>query len=223
MQTYLLKFQDNSVEKMASSRKFHSDNDVIFTTKDEIDVEEVFNHVKGKLNDFWDESQFIILCGFHTSVSGKIGATDHDLTYDYQEMFERFHCHKRYPKEAKIVAEKRFQMGTVIPIGSIRDWSQKPEEVFKLSKQSKSQIKMLFEDVLSKKRPIVLILASCYSYKSDIFNTLQACGLPSAISLLQEHGNITCGKLLHLDAQQQKFLKTIAEDLTKKDVIIGGE
>ena len=59
-QTYLLKFQDNSVdEKMASSRKFHSDNDEISITKDEIDVEEVFNHIKGKLNDFRDEFQFI--------------------------------------------------------------------------------------------------------------------------------------------------------------------
>ena len=30
----------------------------MFITKDEIDVEEVFNHIKGKLNDFEDEFKF---------------------------------------------------------------------------------------------------------------------------------------------------------------------
>ena len=112
-------------------------------------------------------------------------------------------------------------MGTVIPLSSNKDSSQ--EDAYKLSNQSKSQIKMLFEDILSKKRPIVLILASCWSYRSDIFNTLQSCGLFSAINLIKEHGNITCGKFIQLDEKQQEFLKIVANDLTKKDVIVGGE
>ena len=204
-----------------TSEKFHVDNDVIISTKDEVDVEEIFNHLKSNLNNYREESQFILLGGFHTYRSGEMGAIDHDLTFDYQEMFERFHGRpKRYAELAKIVKEKKFQMGTVIPLSSNKDFSQ--EDAYKLSNQSKSQIKMLFEDVLSKKRPIVLILASCWSYQSDIFNTLQSCGLFSVINLIEEHGNITCGKFIQLDGKQQEFLKIVANDLTKKDVIVGG-
>ena len=40
-----------------------------------------------------------------------MGAIDHDLTIDYQEMFERFHGRpKRYTELAKIVEERKFQM-----------------------------------------------------------------------------------------------------------------
>ena len=73
--------------------KFHVDNDVIITTNDEITVEEVFNHLKGRLRGFRDKSQFILICGYHTSKTGEVGAIDHDLLYDYQCLFERFHNH----------------------------------------------------------------------------------------------------------------------------------
>ena len=189
-----------------TSKKFHVDNHVIITTKDKVDVEEIFNHLKSNLNNYREGSQFILLGGFHTYRSGEMGAIDHDLTIDYQEMFERFHGRpKRYTELAKIVEERKFQMGTVIPLSSNKDYSQ--EDAYTLSNQSKSQIKMLFEDVLSKKRPIVLILASCWSYRS----------------LIEEHGNITCGKFIQLDDKQQEFLKIVVNDLTKKDVIVGGE
>ena len=203
--------------------KFHVDNDVIITTTDKIDVEEVFNHLKERLPVFKEKSQFITICGYHTFETGEIGGIDDDLLYDYQCLFQRFHDHKRYPNEAKIRQEKQFQMGSVIPVNTIRDWSQKPKEVYSLSEQTKDQMKMTFEDALSKEVPIVLILASCYSYMSEIFHTLRSCGLSSAINMLQERGNITCGKFFQFDKIQKELLKVAATDETKKDFIIGGE
>ena len=150
---------------MASS-KFHVDNEVIITTNDKITAEEVFNHLKGRLKGFRDKSQFIVISGYHTSETGEVGGIDHDLLYDYQSLFERFHNHKRYPVEAKIVQEKQFQMGTIIPVNTIKDWSKDPEEVFSLSESTKDDIKIKFQDALLKQVPIVLIVASCFSYKS---------------------------------------------------------
>ena len=54
-----------------TSEKFHVDNDVIITTNDMTDVEEIFNHLKSNLNNYRVESQFILLGGFHTFRSGK--------------------------------------------------------------------------------------------------------------------------------------------------------
>ena len=63
---------------MAAS-KFHVDNDVIITTKDEITVEQMFNHLRGRLNDFRDKSQFIVISGYHTSKTGEVGNIDYDI------------------------------------------------------------------------------------------------------------------------------------------------
>ena len=206
-----------------SASKFHMDNDVIITTKDEITVEQMFNHLRGRLNDFRDKSQFIVICGYHTSKTGEIGAIDHDLLYDYQCLLQRFHDHKRYPREAKIAQDKQFRMGSIIPVNTIRDWSQKPKEVYSLAENTKEQIKITFEDVLAKKVPIVLIVASCYSYNSEIFYTLQSLGIFAAINLLEEQGDITCGKFFELDFGQQELIKLIATQLGIKDIIISGK
>ena len=130
--------------------KFHVDNNVIITTNNLITVEEVFNHLKGRLNDFRDKSQFIVISGYHTSKTGEVGNIDHDILYDYQHMLERFHDHKRWPEEAKIVKEKQFHMGTIIPVNTVRDWSQKPREVYSLAKSTRAEIKIKFQEVLLK-------------------------------------------------------------------------
>ena len=206
-----------------ASLKFHVDNDVIITTTDRIDVEEVFNHLKKRLHDFKEKSQFITICGYHTAETGEIGAIDDDLLYDFQCLFQRFHDNQRYSKEAKIRQKKQFQMGSVIPVNTIRDWSQKEKKIYSLSDQTKDQIRITFENALSNEVPIVLILASCYSYMSEIFHILRSCGLSSAINLLQERGNITCGKFFKLDKVQKEVLRVAVMDETKKDYIIGGE
>ena len=205
-----------------SNKKFHVENDVIITTIAQIDVEDVFKHLRGRLNDFRDESQFMILCGVHTSKKGEIRHIDHDLTYDYQEMFERFHNHKKYPDEAKIVQEKRFQMGSVFPVASTRDWSKKPDEVYTLSEQSKDHMRIKFEEMKETKKPIVLILASCYSYISDISKFLISCGIFSVLNISEERGKISSGRILRLEDEQKEFLMYITEHLSNKDVIIFG-
>ena len=205
------------------AEKFHVDNEVIITTNDEVDVEEVFNYLKGRLHEFREKSEFIVICGYHTNKAGEIGAIDSDVLYDYYgDMMQRFHDHKRYPNEAKVIKEKQFQMGSIIPVNTIRDWSQKPDEVYSLAESTKEQIKIKFRDVLFKQVPIVLVLASCYSYKSDIFYTLRATGLWSAINMLQDNGNITHGKLIQLDAEQRTILNAVANG-EMKDVIVGGK
>ena len=205
-----------------ADKKFHVDNEVIITTNDAVDVEEVFNHLCGRLNEFREKSEFIFICGYHTKETGKIGAIAHDLQYDYQHMMERFYDHKNYPEIAIIAEKKQFGMGTPIFLNTKRDRSLKSEEVYSLAESTKQHIEIKFKEVLFKEVPIVLVLASCYSYNSDIFYILRATGLCSAIRMLEENRNITHGKLIHLDDDQRKLLDDVANGEIK-DVIVGGK
>ena len=202
----------------AISEKFHVENDVIITTKDKISVEEVSNYLIQNANNFRLGSQFIVVCGVHGYKNGELGEFDYDLLDDYNSMFERFHRAPKFSHMTEIIKEREFQMGTVLPVFSILR-----EGKYFLYENSKMTIKIEFEKIMSLKRPIVLILASCWSFKSEISNILRSSGLYSALNIIEERGKITVGKLFKLDNEQQDLLKNITDDLITKDNIIMGK
>ena len=202
-----------------SLSKFHTENDVIITTIDAITVQEVYNYLSENLEKFRVGSQFIVACGVHGSKEGELGCGDIDLVADYHAMFEWFHLHERYPRVAKIVEERDYRMGTVLTIFSKRDKNCPSKYV--LQAHCKEELKTKFEDLLTKRVPIVLVLASCWSYRSEICNILRSTGLLTVLNVLEERGKITNGNMLLLDQEQQKFFKNIAR-LVFKDVILMG-
>ena len=68
----------------------------------------------------------------------------------------------------------------------------------------------------------MLVLASCWSFRSEISNILRSTGLYSAVITSEDRGNITAGKLFKLDNEQKDLLKEIASNDTKKDIILFG-
>ena len=204
--------------------KFHVENEVIITTNDSVDVEEVFNHLKRRLHEFREKSEFIVISGNRTHNGGKLGQTDNALQQEFQIMLDRFHDTKRYPEESKIVKKRQFKIGTIIPIRTNKVFSQDETKIaFNLAESTKAVINREFQNVLFKQVPIVLVLAACYSFRSEIFYTLRASGLSSAITLLQERGNITNGKLIQLSEEQRNLLDHVASNDTTKDVIVAGK
>ena len=59
--------------------------------------------------------------------------------------------------------------------------------------------------------------------KSEISQILRAAGLYSALDVSEERGKIMAGKMFKLDLDQQIFLRTVAYDFEKKDIIVGGK
>ena len=204
-----------------SLSKFHVENDVIITTTDEITVQQVFNHLSENLGTFRVNSQFIVVCGVHGSEKGELGCGDIDLVSDYHAMFEWFHLQKRYPRQAKIVEEQKYRMGTVLTVFSKKDEYQPGKYV--LQAHCKAELKTKFEDLLTRCVPIVLILASCWSYRSEICNILRSVGLLTVLNVLEERGKITNGNMFLLDQEQQDFFRTICNVLPMiKDIILTG-
>ena len=206
---------------MSTNEKFHVENDVIITTKDAITVEEVSNYLKENFNNFKLGSEFVILCGIHGSKDGAMGRFDYDLVDDYRGMFERFLVAKHFQAQAKVIKEREYQMGNVVTVFSKADKNREGRYV--LYESSKERIKIEFERVANAQKPIVLILASCWSFRSEISNILRSTGLYAALNISEDRGKITTGKMFTLTNEQQNLLKQITEHPEIKDVIIFGE
>ena len=121
----------------------------------------------------------------------------------------------------QLIKERNYKMGQVIEVTSKPDESN--DGKYMLKDDSKAKLKTTFEEFLSKQVPIVLILASCFSFKSQICDILRSTGLLTVLNVLEERGDITNGNMFLLDPEQQEFFKTISdEELDIKDVVVGG-
>ena len=211
-----------------SDKLIHVENNVILTTKDKVRVQEVFNYLSDNLDKFRVNSEFVVVCGIHTSEKGEMKHGENCFKDDYETMFNwcnsQWHYDEFSPESAQpfqLIKERNYQMGRVIEVTS------KPVESndgkYVLQDDSKTNLKTTFEEFLSKQVPIVLILASCFSFNSEICDILRSTGLLTVLNVLEERGDITNGNMFLLDPEQQEFFKTISdEELDIKDVIVGG-
>ena len=133
--------------------------------------------------------------------------------------------------------EKKFEMGLVLPLFTISDDNQASEECmledecicgknckkFVLNQASKNSIKIISDYMMMSGCPNILIFASCYSQKREINNLMKASGLYSALLVIAERGDISCGKVFKLDSEQQTFLKKIAENSLLNTIVLMGK
>ena len=82
---------------------------------------------------------------------------------------------------------------------------------------------MEFEKIRKTEIPTVLIVASCWSYRSQLSNLLLSAGVFSVLNISEERAKLTLGRMFQLDEKQQKFLQTITQIVEIKDAIVGGK
>ena len=211
-----------------SDKLIHVENNVILTTIDTVRLQQVFNYLSNNLNRFRVGSEFVVVCGVHGAENGELMEADGVFKYDYETMFKWFNSQWHYeefsPGSAqpfRIIKERNYKMGRVIEVTSEPDESK--DGKYALKDDSKAKLKTTFEEFLSKQVPIVLILASCFSFKSQICDILRSTGLLTVLNMLEERGEITNGNMFLLDPGQQEFFTTICDEvLNIKDVIVGG-
>ena len=210
--------------------KTHNFRNTIISFKSEIRATDVETYLKRHLSEFYKNSRFIVLCGVHTSPTGELAQSESKFVADYQSMFDNIISDHENPCRKKcntcreclkflLWEEKRFLMGTVLPIFSKLNHDGK----YVLLKSSINTIKWLFEELLNTSWPHVFIFATCFSQYSEINHLLRSHGLYSVLSLSKERGDITSGHFFQLDNEQKSFLEKVVGDLTIKDIIITGE
>ena len=204
------------------SEKIHVENNVILTTKDEISCQQTFNYLCMNLDRFRIGSEFVVVCGIHGAPDGEMREGDEDFRYEYEMIFRWFHEQSKYQRRAprngkpfELVKKRQYQMGTVLEVSSVENPDD--EGKYKLDENSKLALKAQFERLLVTKRPVVLILASCWSHGGEISGILRSCGIYSTIRLLQDQGDLTEGQFFKLDSNQNDILSIVAADHNQND------
>ena len=83
----------------SNTQKFHVENGVIITTKEEVSVQHVFNYLTENLDKFRVGSEFITVCGVHGGEEGELCEADEDFRYEYEMMNKWFKNHRKYVME----------------------------------------------------------------------------------------------------------------------------
>ena len=191
--------------KFEEDPQFHVENNTIITSKDFITVQQVFNFLSKNLEKFRVGSQFVVVSGVHGSEDGDLMQGDEALVRDYRMMYRWFKHHKKYGPQAKMIEDRQYEMNLNSVIGVTSEEDKTQEGKFVLSKDSAITLKNEFERILDLKQPIVLILASCWSHRSQIADILRSTGIFTVMNVLEDGGNNTNGKMFVLDQVLQKF------------------
>ena len=107
----------------------HNFRNTIISFKSEIRATDVETYLKRHLSEFYKNSRFIVLCGVHTWPTGELAQSETKFLADYQSMFDNVisdhenQCRKkcntcRECQKFLLRNEKKFHMGTVMPIFS---------------------------------------------------------------------------------------------------------
>ena len=111
-----------------------------------------------------------------------------------------------------------------MPIDTLRRFERingERVEKYYLSDGSKAAITAKFEDLIHGRKPQFFVFATCYSFRSQINQILRSSGLISVLSIRQEKGELTEGKIYELDEGQKEILKNVA-DKQPKNIILWG-
>ena len=108
----------------------HVENNVILTTKDKVRMQQVFNYLSNNLDKFRVGSEFVVVCGVHTSEKGEMKDGDNVFKDDYETMFRwcnsQWHYDEFSPESAQpfeLIEERKYEMGRVIEVTSKPDES----------------------------------------------------------------------------------------------------
>ena len=212
------------------SEVFHIERNVIITANEKINGPKLENFLLNHLDNFQEKTDFIVLSGHHhekieNDVS--VGETESALIDGFLGAFERLYQHST-SHSCKTNCQKCMWKAKKFKKSSINIKTIKKGGKFVISESGKSEIKSKFEDLLTSKKPHVLIFASCFSHLSEINHTLRASGLYSCLLVSTERSEIALGKVCHLDKQQQELLEAVTEvdeengQFLLKDVILSG-
>ena len=102
-------------------------------------------------------------------------------------------------------------MFVCFPLDSIMECKDGCKQ-YQFTSFAKHTIGTTFKDFIRKKEPAILILATCYSEKSDVNKLLWEYGHYAALNISSDRGRLTDGRIYELDGDQSKVLEKVHKD-----------
>ena len=102
-------------------------------------------------------------------------------------------------------------MFVCFPLDSIMECKDGCKQ-YQFTSFAKHTIESTFKDFIRKKEPAILILATCYSEKSDVNKLLWEYGHYAALNISADRGQLTDGRIYELDGDQSEVLEKVHKD-----------
>ena len=198
---------------------FHLEKNTFLTTTAEVRTPDVEKYLEVSIKEkqFQKGTYVTILCGIHSLHDGSPGMTDFQFVGQFCSVFSHLQ-----DRQSSVIKEMEYSLGTVMPIETLRRKRIGDTKVkYYLSDGSKAAIKAKFEDLRHGITPQFFIFATCHSFQSQINQILRSLGLTSALSIRQEKGELTEGKIYELDESQKEILQKVADEQPKNIILWG--
>ena len=96
-------------------------------------------------------------------------------------------------------------------------------KTYEFTTVAESQLKHTFDTFITKKKPGILILATCFSEKSKVNELLWKYGLYAALKISDDRGKLTDGRIYNLDEDQSIVLEKVHQDHAQATKTRSGE
>ena len=173
--------------------KFHNDNKLFITTKDEISADELEVYMKKCISngDFQPYTKFILLAGVNHSKNkdGKVvlGGTDYGLLEEFEhKLFSNLY--EIRDSTGDLIWDKMNFDDELVTLASFEDFNMKTFVSFYcLSDFSKRKLTQLAKDLEKEAQPVCIIFASSYSHESPIIEFMKKEGVLDALEASKEN------------------------------------
>ena len=152
-----------------------------------------------------ENTRLLILCGVHGHNDGRLGEQDNMFVKGSEAQVNRLRRDKGEEIEDKNIQFKVEDVGQI----DINDQSKRELDEDK------------FVEAVKEFKPTVLVLAFCWSHKSELNDLLRAAGVYSTLVLREDLAQITESRHVHLDEGQEELIRRIAEE-EPKNVFLWG-
>ena len=208
---------------MSDQIKVTNVNEIFIASVTAINYIDLRKYLRPKLSRdakvFPKKTVFYLLSGIHHGNGGVIGHSDSSLNSQFQTLFKILSNFCGYldckecksirgkPCSSKLSVWKEMEYDfKIIPLDTIAQ-----DETFELSERSENDLMNLSKELTEQTRPSALIFASCHSLYSSITDILRCNGIIAIMNISKDLGEVTEGKVFHLDDQQREVLSIVQD------------
>ena len=152
-----------------------------------------------------ENTRLLILSGVHGNNDGRLGDREDKFVTSCEAQVKNLQKNKSEEIEANNIQFKVEDVGQI----DINDQSKRELDEDK------------FVEAVKEFKPTVLVLAFCWSHKSELNDLLRAAGVYSTLVLREDLAQITESRHVHLDEGQEELIRRIAKE-EPKNVFLWG-
>ena len=178
------------------AKAFHEEDLVIISSDKPINMLEWGEHIEENWDRLMKNTRLLVLAGIHGKEDGGLGGNEVKGKENFVEDSE-LQVGRLTKKFSEDVEEKNIKL-EVRDVGRHRNRHQLDEDKFVAA--------------VKEFQPTMILLAFCWSHKSELNDLLRAAGIYSTLILREDLALITESRRVHVDKDQRNLIEKIAQE-----------